>query len=138
MDDDWLEDDVGLKARRRQKKRARSDLPTSSHNFFSSPKSRQSRGDSISINTSFRLPETVAFDPTEAFCSTQVESRVPPQSARNPGPSTSSKTSVSQQYQQSSGASQPTQLPSSPIGGIWCTIKVNFSDISLLLPVDSQ
>ncbi|KAM7535253.1 hypothetical protein Aperf_G00000100172 [Anoplocephala perfoliata] len=137
MDDDWLEDDVGLGARRRQKKRARSDLPPSSHNLSSSPKPKHLGHDSNSANASFHLSECVEFDPSEAFCSTQVEAQMFPRPTHIPESSPSSAISSSQQCQPS-GVSQPVETPGSSVAGVWCTIKVTFSDISLLLPVDSQ
>nr|CDS30702.1 tonsoku protein [Hymenolepis microstoma] len=133
-DDEWLEDDIGQALAEKQllKKRARSDLhPACSQNL-----SKLRRVGAYSADTSSHLSlDTMEFDPNEAICSTQVDALVmPSQTAADvPGPSTS--------FQQTNShleASQPTQLPSSSVGVTWCTVKVTFSDLSLLLPVDSQ
>lgn len=140
-DDEWLEDDIGqaLTEKRRQKKRTRSDLPSAS----SQNSLKQRRIGANSPNTSSHLSmETMEFDPNEAICSTQVDtSNMPSQTAANgPGSSTSFQQIQAQYLPKHSQleAFQPTQLPSSSVGGTWCTVKITFFDLSLLLPIDSQ
>ncbi|KAL5108944.1 Tonsoku-like protein [Taenia crassiceps] len=125
----WLEkDEQG--AKRKQKKREKLILPLPASFNESLPRHRTS-------STSFECPsapcrfEPVEFNPSEAFSSTQVEP-CPPSQPRPPVVSSCLSTPPAP-------PSQKESIQSSQMTGvIWCTVKVTFSDISLLLPVDSQ
>uniref|UniRef100_A0A5K3FCP5 ANK_REP_REGION domain-containing protein n=2 Tax=Mesocestoides corti TaxID=53468 RepID=A0A5K3FCP5_MESCO len=117
----WLEDD--LKCSRQKKKRSKKALYQPL---------RYSPQPQFPYPRSTHLPDADAFDPAEALSSTQIQAHAP---SHVPQPS-SAETPAAPAIQASQ---QPTvQLPTQTSGVTWCTVKVTFSDISLLLPVDSQ
>ncbi|CDI98134.1 tonsoku protein [Echinococcus multilocularis] len=133
--DSWLEDD-GQGAKRKQKKRKKIDL-SSPVPFHESPPRYRNSSTGFECPSASRPFEPMEFDPSEAFSSTQVESCVPSQAP----PTVVSSVSPAQ-IPPASPAPLPLQKelpqPSQTAGVVWCTVKVTFSDISLLLPIDSQ
>ncbi|KAL5967472.1 Tonsoku-like protein [Taenia solium] len=130
LNDGWLEDDEqGAKRKQKKRKNLNSPLPMP---FNESPPRHRTSPASIECPSAPCPFEPVEFNPSEAFSSTQVEPCASSQ-ARPPMVSSHPLTPPALPPLQK----EPIQ-PSQKTGVIWCTVKVTFSDISLLLPVDSQ
>ncbi|EUB60964.1 NF-kappa-B inhibitor-like protein 2 [Echinococcus granulosus] len=133
--DSWLEDD-GQGAKRKEKKKKKIDL-SSPVPFHEPPPRYRNSSTSFECPSASRPFEPMEFDPSEAFSSTQVESCMPSQA-----PPTVVSSLSPAQIPPASPAPPSLQKelsqPSQTAGVVWCTVKVTFSDISLLLPIDSQ